>query len=279
MRKWGFLGYLVWGVLIFPSFSFAVSFSGGGGGSSSLTMVEQDASPSVSGVTSITVPNGSLTDNGSGSVTFTPSGTGDVVGPASSTDNAIVRFDLATGKLVQTSSVLISDTWDITGANSIAFGADPGDAGPIRLSNNTCLNWEIATPGTDKCLKVNASDQLDFNGTINLSGPTTGSIQLNGSTSGSLKWTVADAAGQAITGTVAAQTVGAATLTIPDRAGVNGTFAFTDNLDTSAELRAVVTDESGTGALLFAGGDIAAGTATTPSANDNDTSIATTAYV
>lgn len=47
----------------------------------------------------------------------------------------------------------------------------------------------------------------------------------------------------------------------------------------SANLRSAVTDESGTGALLFAGGDIAAGTATTASADDNDTSIATTAYV
>lgn len=50
-------------------------------------------------------------------------------------------------------------------------------------------------------------------------------------------------------------------------------------IDTSSELRGIVTDESGTGALLFAGGDIGAGAATTPSANDNDTSIATTAYV
>lgn len=38
------------------------------------------------------------------------SGTGDVVGPASSTDNAIARFDLATGKLIQNSGVTISDT-------------------------------------------------------------------------------------------------------------------------------------------------------------------------
>lgn len=47
----------------------------------------------------------------------------------------------------------------------------------------------------------------------------------------------------------------------------------------SANLRAAVTDESGTGVLIFAGGDIGAATATTPSANDNDTSVATTAFV
>lgn len=38
---------------------------------------------------------------------------GDVVGPASATDNAIARFDTTTGKLVQDSDVLISDTGEI----------------------------------------------------------------------------------------------------------------------------------------------------------------------
>ncbi len=47
----------------------------------------------------------------------------------------------------------------------------------------------------------------------------------------------------------------------------------------SANLASALTDESGTGALIFAGGDIGAATATTASANDNDTSVATTAYV
>jgi hypothetical protein len=38
------------------------------------------------------------------------SGSGDVVGPAGGTDNAAVRFDGATGKLVQDSAVTIADT-------------------------------------------------------------------------------------------------------------------------------------------------------------------------
>jgi hypothetical protein len=60
--------------------------------------------------------------------------------------------------------------------------------------------------------------------------------------------------------------------------GGGGGLASTD-IDTSAELRDIVTDESGTGALIFAGGAIGAATATTPSAADNDTSVATTAFV
>ena len=42
--------------------------------------------------------------------TWQPMGGGDVVGPASSTDDAIVRFNLATGKLLQNSLVTIGDT-------------------------------------------------------------------------------------------------------------------------------------------------------------------------
>lgn len=64
------------------------------------------------------------------------------------------------------------------------------------------------------------------------------------------------------------------TMTITHDAGISHLAS-----SSSADLRGTLSDESGTGAALFAGGDIGAGTATTPSANDNDTSIATTAYV
>lgn len=40
----------------------------------------------------------------------TGGGNGDVVGPASATDNAIARFDTTTGKLIQNSAVTIADT-------------------------------------------------------------------------------------------------------------------------------------------------------------------------
>lgn len=47
-------------------------------------------------------------------------GAGDVVGPSSSTDNSVVRFDGTTGKLIQGSPVTISDTGAISGAESIS---------------------------------------------------------------------------------------------------------------------------------------------------------------
>lgn len=47
-------------------------------------------------------------------------GTGDVVGASSSTDNAIARYDGTTGKLIQNSTVTVSDTGAIAGAESIS---------------------------------------------------------------------------------------------------------------------------------------------------------------
>ena len=61
-----------------------------------------------------------LTSAGAGSVpVWSTNGAGDVVGPASSTDNAIARFDSTTGKLLQNSVVTVGDTGAIAGATSI----------------------------------------------------------------------------------------------------------------------------------------------------------------
>jgi hypothetical protein len=50
-----------------------------------------------------------------------PYGTGDVVGPASATDNAIARFDLTTGKLIQNSGVTIDDNANLESVRSVKF--------------------------------------------------------------------------------------------------------------------------------------------------------------
>ncbi len=59
--------------------------------------------------------------------------------------------------------------------------------------------------------------------------------------------------------------------------GVN--ILVNTEIDTSAELRSILSDETGTGPLVFQDGNVGAATATTPSAADNDTSVATTAFV
>ena len=64
-----------------------------------------------------------------------------------------------------------------------------------------------------------------------------------------------------------------------DDSGTGITVDATELSLTSAQVAAIVTDETGTGALVFAGGNIAAGTATTATAGDSSTKIATTAFV
>lgn len=56
-------------------------------------------------------------DHGTGLISLEASGggSGDVVGPASATDNAIARFDTTTGKLIQNSVVTIDDTGNMAG--------------------------------------------------------------------------------------------------------------------------------------------------------------------
>ncbi len=51
-----------------------------------------------------------ILDDANGAAVRTTIGAGDVVGPASSTDNAVARFDSTTGKLVQNSALIVDDT-------------------------------------------------------------------------------------------------------------------------------------------------------------------------
>jgi hypothetical protein len=53
----------------------------------------------------------------------TPAGSGDVVGPVSATDNAITRFDTASGKLIQNSAAIVDDDGVIR--SNINSGACP----------------------------------------------------------------------------------------------------------------------------------------------------------
>jgi len=62
-----------------------------------------------------------LTSAGAGVPTWTTNVGGDVTGPASSTDNAIARFDGTTGKLIQNSVTTIDDTGNASGILSQQF--------------------------------------------------------------------------------------------------------------------------------------------------------------
>jgi len=71
-------------------------------------------------------------------------GSGDVVGPSSATDNALVRFDSTTGKLVQNSSATVDDSGTLSVSNLTVNGTG---AGAITIYDATGTNgWTIASP-------------------------------------------------------------------------------------------------------------------------------------
>ena len=74
---------------------------------------------------------------------------GDVVGPSSATDNAVVRFDTGTGKLVQNSVVTIADsTGDVAGVGALTMGGNltlnGGTANGVLFLNGS----KVATSGS-----------------------------------------------------------------------------------------------------------------------------------
>lgn len=182
----------------------------------------------------------------------TPAGTGDVVGPAGATDNAVARYDTATGKLLQDSGVIIDDSNNITGVAGIAVDAS-------------------ATPG----ITMNDSDNAVGEGSIfaNSSGGINDiilTIGVEDSTGESTPYIEVDGVSEtvdllkplhntnAVLTTPALGTPSAGVLTsctgLPISTGVAGlganvaTFLATPS---SANLATAVTGETGTGALVF----------------------------
>lgn len=98
-----------------------------------------------------------------------PYGTGDVVGPASATDNAVARFDLTTGKLIQNSVVTISDTGATTGITTLA--ASTSVTTPIvQASNSAGLLLKNASGTTQMSVGAGGGDNMSVNVSTNLNG-------------------------------------------------------------------------------------------------------------
>jgi len=90
---------------------------------------------------------------------------GDVVGPASSLDNQIARFDLTTGKLIQSSSVTISDV----SAGLVTLDT-PGSATSVNLftsnANILTVGKKDPTGAMTVRVKLTADERLTYNGEL-----------------------------------------------------------------------------------------------------------------
>jgi len=145
---------------------------------------------------SLSAGTGISYDNTTGVITnSSPSLGGDVVGPASATDNAIARFDTTTGKLIQNSVVTVSDTGGIAGATTITdinyvdFNTAYSTAltaGQLGWDGNNTLAFGMAGGnvvqhiGEDSYLYIKASSAITkgqlimFTGAVGASGVLTG---------------------------------------------------------------------------------------------------------
>ena len=101
-------------------------------------------------------------------------GTGDVVGPASSTDEAIARYNLATGKLIQNSTVTITDAGAVAGVTSLAMTAAITGATAGTFTGTVQANAIASTTSlTGATLTVNGN-LVTVSGAATISGTNTG---------------------------------------------------------------------------------------------------------
>jgi len=132
---------------------------------------------------------------------LTAIGAGDVVGPASSTDNAFARFDSTTGKLLQNSAgATLSDAGGATFTDFVYVNGTSANQGYIRLYEQT------TNPGTNYVqLQPPASLAATYTLTLPADDGTTNQfLQTNGS--GVLTWATVTAGTGDVTGPASSTT-------------------------------------------------------------------------
>ncbi len=103
----------------------------------------QPTASSVAAGTLYFVTDEDVIEQSNGSSWLAYSGTGDaVVGPASATDNAIVRYDGTTGKLAQDSGITIAD-----GATGTLAGSNSGDVTLAGTPDYITIAGQVITRG------------------------------------------------------------------------------------------------------------------------------------
>ncbi len=109
-------------------------------------------------------------------------------------DSAMVFYTDRDGTLTEAMRLL--STGGVRSSFFVSTAADPADAGSaVRLGNTECVGWELATPGADATLCLNAADEFEFSLEASFSAQgmraTSGSLFLKNGT-GSLKFAIAD---------------------------------------------------------------------------------------
>lgn len=194
--------------------------------------------PSVTGPTGPTGPTGAASTVAGPTGATGPTGpaglgSGDVDGPASSTDNALVRFDGTTGKLIQNSIMTLGDDGELVNAAYVQFQTSPG----VFPTNPGSMAWNSGDGTADLILNANVTLQigqenvaLSYNG----SGSTISNgkvVCVTGAQGQRPRIGLADASSEALS----APTFGITTESIANGSeGFVTTFGVVRGLDTSA---------------------------------------------
>ena len=101
-------------------------------------------------------------------------GTGDVTGPAAATDNAVVRYDGTTGKLVQNSTAVLDDFGTLTLSGTIVANNIPIPVGDVVSVNPSVADGLALYDGvTGKLIKTSPTTVNSSGGLILAAGATT----------------------------------------------------------------------------------------------------------
>lgn len=123
-----------------------------------LTVREADGSPVNTETLSLIFPNASLVSSGTQvQVVFPTATSGTVVGPVSSTDNALVRWDGTAGVSIQNSNAILTDAGDLT----LAGSASATDVNANRVIRPQTIVSSAYAPVTDSQYLVLTSGSAD----------------------------------------------------------------------------------------------------------------------
>jgi hypothetical protein len=113
---------------------------------------------------------------------------GDVVGPASATDNALARFDTTTGELIQNSVAILDDSGNLTGIANLTVNDNTilGSSNSDTVTVTARVNSDI-DPSTDNTYDLGRNSHawrnLYLTGTANIAALTaSGALTLSGGT-------------------------------------------------------------------------------------------------